>query len=65
LHFNLKNTFIYFFFLRILSIFKTHKKKREGLKEIDNGVYSKESNSWIHNKNFKTSLTHIHFLTLD
>ena len=26
---------------------------RESLKEIDNDVYPKESNYWIHNTNFK------------
>ena len=33
--------------------FKTHGKRGEGLKEIDNDIYSKLPNSWIHNTSFK------------
>ena len=52
-------------FFRILSIFNTHEKRRESLKETDNSVYLKESNSWIYSIDFKTSLTHTHFSMWD
>lgn len=38
---------VFFFFNRIQSIFNkhTHEEKGEGLKETNNGVYPKDSNS--------------------
>ena len=46
---------LFFFFFFNTKYFNTHtyKEMRESLKETDNDVYPKESNSWIHNTNFK------------
>ena len=45
---------VFFFFLRILSIFNTHMGRGEKVffKQTYNGVYPKGSNSWIYNTGF-------------
>ena len=52
------NSWMLFFLLRILSIFNTHRERREKVffKENYNDVYSKLSNSWIYNTGFKPLL---------